>query len=94
MPMPEDTPPDVTLQTLHGDLGALQDWPGEMLRLLRESNRLAESRFAQLDVTLREQTSAIARVFGEGQGQIVAELRTLIARIDALIRGRRDGRSD
>jgi hypothetical protein len=66
------------------------DWPGEMLRLLRENNRLAESRFTQLDVTLREQaleTNTVTRA-------LVAELRALVTRIDALIRGRRDGRSE
>jgi chromosome segregation ATPase len=66
------------------------DWPGEVVRLLRENNRLTEGRFAQLDVTLREQaleTNSVMRA-------VVAELRALITRIDALIRGRRDGRSE
>jgi hypothetical protein len=65
------------------------DWPGEVIRLLRENNRLTEGRFAQLDVTLREQaleTNTVMRA-------VAAELRALITRIDALIRGRRDGRS-
>jgi hypothetical protein len=65
------------------------DWPGEVVRLLRENNRLTEGRFAQLDVTLREQaleTNTVMRA-------VVAELRALVTRIDALIRGRGDGRS-
>jgi predicted ATP-dependent serine protease len=65
-----------------------------MLRLLRENNRLAETRFAQLDVTLREQTNTVVRAFTEGQRPLVEEFRALIARIDTLIRGRRDGRSE
>lgn len=148
--MPESAEPDVTLNTLHRDLGDLKadvrdlktdmgevkadvrevkadvrevkadvrevktdvrelktlvagalrgfapDWPGEMLRLLRENNRLSEARFAQLDVTLREQaleTNTVLRTFAAGQNELVGELRALIARVDALIRGRRDGRS-
>lgn len=98
--MSEGLDPEVTLGTLHRDLGEVKsdlrevktdirevktdmrevkvllttrlpapDWPGEMLRtlrentqlsrentqLLRESNRLSEERFARLDATLREQ---------------------------------------
>jgi len=98
--MSEAGRPEVTLHTLHQDLGEVRsdlrevktdirevktdmrevkallttrlpapDWPGEMLRtlrentqlsrentqLLRESNRLSEERFARLDATLREQ---------------------------------------
>jgi hypothetical protein len=74
-----------------------------MLRLLRENNRLTDARFAQLDATLREQavethTALRALATGQsvlvtGQHELVAELRTLVGRIDALIRGRRDGRS-
>ena len=124
----------VTLQTLHQDLGAVkvllttalrafpQDWPGEVLRTLRDNNRLSEARFAPLDVTLREQaieTHTILRAVADGQRQIVdsqrdlaesqrllvegqhqlveeqrqpsADMRALIARIDALIRGRGNG---
>jgi hypothetical protein len=79
------------------------DWPSEMLRLLRENNRLTDARFAQLDATLREQaveTHTALRALATGQGELatgqrelVTELRALVARIDALIRGRRDGRS-
>jgi len=91
------------------------EWPGEMLRtvrentqflrentqLLRENNRLSEERFTRLDVTLREQAieshtilRAVAdaqRQFAEGQRQLSGDVRALIARIDALIRGRGDG---
>ncbi len=84
------------------------DWPGEILRtlrentqlsrentqLLRESNRLSEERFPRFDVTLREQASethTILRAVAEGQRELSADMRALIARIDALIRGRGDG---
>jgi hypothetical protein len=79
--MSEAGRPEVTLHTLHQDLREVKalvtaglrafppDWPGEMLRtlrentqlsrentqLLRENNRLSEERFTRLDVTLREQ---------------------------------------
>src|SRR6266508_118252 len=96
----------VTLRTLHQNLGAVkvllttglrafpQDWPGEVLRTLRENNRLSEARFAQLDGTLREQaieTHTILRAVADGQRQLSADMRALIARIDALIRGRGNG---
>src|SRR5881628_1703635 len=83
----------VTLRTLHQDLGAVkvllttglrafpQNWPGEVLRTLRENNRLSEARFAQLDVTLREQaieTHTILRAVADGQRQIVEEQRQLV----------------
>ena len=87
--MSEGGRPEVTLHTLHQDLGGVRsdlrevkalltvglrpfppEWPGEMLRtlrentqlsrentlLLRENNRLSEEGFTRLDVTLREQT--------------------------------------
>ena len=86
--MSEDGRSEVTLHTLHQDLGGVRsdlrevralltaglrpfppEWPGEMLRtvrentqllrentqLLRENNRLSEERFTRLDGTLREQ---------------------------------------
>src|SRR5713101_6360268 len=103
----------VTLRTLHQDLGAVkvllttglrafpQNWPGEVLRTLRENNRLSEARFAQPDVALREQaieTHTILRAVADGQHQLVeeqrqlsADMRALIARIDALIRGLGNG---
>ena len=112
--------PEVTLHTLHQDLREVKalvtaglrafppDWPGEMLRtlrentqlsrentqLLRENNRLSEERFTRLDVTLREQaieTHTVLRAVAEGQRLLSADVRALIARIDALIRGRGDG---
>jgi hypothetical protein len=132
--MSGDGQPEVTLHTLHQDLGEVTqdlaevksdlrevksdvrevkvlvatglrafrpDWPAEMLRVLRENNRLGKERFARLDVTLREQaieTHTALRAVAEGQRQLVehqrqasADLRALIARIDALIRWRGDG---
>ncbi|MGH7320611.1 MAG: hypothetical protein ACRELA_13420 [Candidatus Rokuibacteriota bacterium] len=118
---------EVTLHTLHEDLGELRsdlrelktvvasglrafspEWAGDVVRLLRETNRLNEERFAQLDVALREQaleTHTILRALAEGHRQLVDEqrqlvlgqrglsedIRALIARIDALIKGRDDG---
>ena len=137
--MSEAGRPEVTLHTLHQDLGEVRsdlrevktdirevktdmrevkallttrlpapDWPGEMLRtlrentqlsrestrLLRENNRLTEERFTRLDVILREQaieTHTVLRAVAEGQRLLSADVRALIARIDALIRGRGDG---
>ena len=118
--MNEDGRSEVTLHTLHQDLGEVKsdlrevksdlrevkvlvatglrafrpDWPAEMLRVLRENNRLGEERFARLDVTLREQaieTHTALRAVAEGQRQTSVDLRALIARIDALIRWRGDG---
>jgi hypothetical protein len=73
----------------------------EMVRLLREANRLHAERFTQLDVRIREQhleTQQVLHALVEGQrlmldGQrlLSGDLRALIARIDALIRGRGDG---
>ena len=125
--MNEDGRSEVTLHTLHQDLGEVKsdlrevksdlrevkvlvatglrafrpDWPAEMLRVLRENNRLGEERFARLDATLREQaieTHTALRAVAEGQRQLVenqrqasVDTRALIARIDALIRWRGDG---
>jgi hypothetical protein len=73
----------------------------EMVRLLRESNRLQEERFTQLDARLREQhletQQALRAVLDgqrlllEGQRTLSADIRALIARIDAIIQGRGDG---
>ena len=87
----------------------------EMVRLLRESNRLQKERFTQLDVRIREQhlesqqmLHAILenqRLLVEGQRALVdgqralldgqralsSDISRLIARIDALIRGRGNG---
>jgi hypothetical protein len=72
-----------------------------MVRLLREGNRLQEERFAQLDSRIREQHVEVQHALhamAEGIGNLAAEVRSLsgdikalIARIDALIRGREDG---
>ncbi len=77
------------------------EWAGDVVRLLRETNRLNEERFAQLDAALREQaleTHTILRAVAEGLRQLVEgqrglseDIRALIARIDALIKGRDDG---
>ena len=70
------------------------EWPREIVRLLREGSRLNEERFARLDVTIREQameTHTILRALADGQRQMVDDLRALVTRIDALIRGRGNG---
>jgi len=92
----------VTLQTLHQDLGAVkvllttglrafpQDWPGDVLRTLRENNRLSEARLAQLDVALREQaieTHTILRAVADGQRQIVDSQRDLAESQRLLVEG-------
>jgi hypothetical protein len=80
----------------------------EMIRLLRENNRLQEQRFSQLDLRLREQhleTQQVLHALVEGQRSLLeshrvvhesllgltAEIRALVARLDAMIRGRRNG---
>ncbi|MBI4560524.1 MAG: hypothetical protein HY724_00660 [Candidatus Rokubacteria bacterium] len=73
----------------------------EMIRLLRENNRVQEERFTQLDVRIREQHLEIQQVLRaliEAQRAMSEEIRTLstdikalIARLDALIKGRGDG---
>ena len=73
----------------------------ETVRLLREANRLNEERFTQLDLRLREQhleTQQVLHAVAEGQRQLVesqrslsADIKALIARLDALIRGRDNG---
>lgn len=73
----------------------------EMIRLLREANRLHDNRFARLDARIREQHLEVQqvlhavlegqRVLIDGQSTLSADLRALIARIDALIRGRGNG---
>jgi len=92
----------VTLQTLHQDLGTVKvllttglsafpkDWPGDVLRTLRENNRLSEARCAQLDVTLREQaieTHTILRAVADGQRQIVDSQRDLAESQRLLVEG-------
>jgi len=66
----------------------------EMIRLLRENNRIQEERFTQLDLRIREQHLGIQQVLrslAEGQRALHEDIRALIARIDALIKGRGDG---
>jgi hypothetical protein len=73
----------------------------EMVRLLREGNRLNEARFAQLDLRIREQhfeTQQVLyalvegqRLLVDGQRSLSADIKALIARLDALIRGRSNG---
>jgi len=75
----------------------------EMVRLLRENNRLQEARFTQLDVRILEQHLEIQqvlralaegqRVLADGQRALSQDIRALIARLDALIKGRGDGSS-
>lgn len=67
----------------------------EVVRLLREGNRLHEERFTQLELRLREQHSEIqqilravaegARALLEGQRALSEEIRSLSADIKALI---------
>jgi hypothetical protein len=73
----------------------------EMVRLLREGNRLHEERFTQLDVRIREQhleTQQVLhavvdgqRVLLEGQQSLTGEIRALVARLDTLIDRRGNG---
>src|SRR5881628_106045 len=66
----------------------------EMVRLLREGNRLHEERLTQLDLRIREQHLEIQQTLHavvEGQRSLSADIKALIARLDALIRGRGDG---
>ena len=59
----------------------------EMVRLLREANRLNETRFAQLDVRIREQhfeTQQVLHALAEGQRMLVEGQRSLSADIKAL----------
>jgi ABC-type cobalamin/Fe3+-siderophores transport system ATPase subunit len=67
----------------------------EMVRLLRESNRLQEERFTQLDIRIREQHLEVLQILHavvegqrqlvEGQRQLVEGQRSLSADIRALI---------
>jgi len=66
----------------------------EMIRLLREGNRFHQERLSQLDLRIREQhleLQTILRAMAEGQRTLHEDIRALIARIDALIKGRDDG---
>jgi len=73
----------------------------EVVRLLREGNRLQDERFTQLDFRIREQhlenqqvLHAIVegeRLMVEGQRSLSTDIKALIARLDALIKGRGNG---
>jgi hypothetical protein len=57
------------------------EWPAEVIRLLREANRLNEERFAQLDVAIREQAlevHTILRALAEEQRQLVDGIRQIV----------------
>ncbi|HMH53641.1 MAG TPA: hypothetical protein VK548_25635 [Candidatus Acidoferrum sp.] len=76
----------------------------EIVRLLREANRLSEARFSQLDVRTREQSLEIQQVLhalAEGQRRLdeshrrlTEEQRSLSAHIRALIEAMLGRRSD
>src|SRR5262245_35093928 len=73
----------------------------EMVRLLREGNRLQEERFSQLDLRIREQhfeTQQVLHAIAEAQRMLTADqralsidMRALMALIEALIRERTNG---
>ncbi|MBI4611570.1 MAG: hypothetical protein HY726_21480 [Candidatus Rokubacteria bacterium] len=89
-----------TLVTGFGNLPTRES-SEEMVRLLRDSNRLQEERFTQLDLRIREQhleTQQALHAVAEGLGALTdegrtlsADIKALIARLDALIKGRGDG---
>jgi hypothetical protein len=110
--------PDVTLDTLHGDLAELRgemragfsdlkvtvvagfagmptrDQTDEMVRLLREGNRLQEHRFTQLEGylhALHGETQQVLHALADSQRSLSVDIKALVARIDALIRGRDNG---
>ena len=90
----------VTLVTGFAGL-ASRESSEEMILLLREGNRLQEMRFTQLDVRIHEQhvaTQHVLHALTESHALLAAktvglstDITRLIARIDALIRGRRNG---
>ncbi len=64
----------------------------EMVRLLREGNRLHEERFTQLDLRIREQhleTQQILHAVVEGQRQLIEGQRHLIEGLRQLFEGQR-----
>jgi hypothetical protein len=59
----------------------------EMVRLLREGNRLHEERFAQLDLRIREQhfaTQQVLRALAEDQRALSQEVRTMSGELRSL----------
>ena len=103
--MTERDPDDITLVTLHEDLTDLKatliagfhslptrESSEEMVRLLREGNRLNEERFTQLDLRLREQhreTQQVLHAVAEGQRQLVEGQRQLVEGQRQLVDGQR-----
>jgi hypothetical protein len=70
-----------------------REWGDEMLRLLRENNRLQEERVTRLDVRIREQhleIQQVLRALAEDIRSLSIDIKALIARLDALIKGRGD----
>ena len=64
----------------------------EIVRLLREGNRLREERFTQLDLRIREQhleTQQILHAVVEGQRQLIEGQRHLIEGLRQLFEGQR-----
>ena len=64
----------------------------EMVRLLREGNRLQEERFSQLDVRIREQhleTQQVLHAIVEGQRALLDGQRALVEGQRALVEGQR-----
>jgi len=56
------------------------EWPGEVIRVLRETNRLSEERFTQLDIALREQaleTQTSLRAVAESLRAVAENLRAI-----------------
>ena len=64
----------------------------EMIRILREGNRLNEGRFAQIDLRMREQhfeTQQVLHAVVEGQRQLVEGQRQLVEGQHQLVEGQR-----
>ena len=69
----------------------------EMVRLLREGNRLNEQRFTQLDLRIREQhfeTQQVLHAVVEGQRQLVEGQRQLVEGQRLLLEGQRSLSAD
>lgn len=66
----------------------------EMVHLLRQNNRIQEERFTRLGVRIREQhleIQQVLRALAEEVRSLSIDIKALIARLDALIKGRGDG---
>jgi len=69
----------------------------EMVRLLREGNRLNEERFTQLDLRIREQhfeTQQVLHAIVEGQHQLVESQRQVLEAQRLMIDGQRSLSAD